>query len=282
MIALAAFVLGAATATVLWAAMGRQLATAPALQRQNYRGHELPVGAGIIIVLAHVVVAAGYILWSRIGGADADELLRGAAVLGGGSLGFALIGLFDDLVGATATKGFRGHLGALRRRELTTGMVKLVWGVLLGFVVVPSTDLVDCIRGGLIVAAAANTANLFDRAPGRVIKVSLLGAALMALLGAPGWQLTGPMLVIGAGAGLLLPDLRERCMVGDTGANVLGAAVGYGLVVSTGATGQWWALAMLVALNVASELVSFSRVIDRAPPLRILDRLGTLPERRHP
>jgi hypothetical protein len=39
---------------------------------------------------------------------------------------------------------------------------------------------------------------------------------------------------------------------------------------------------MLVALNVASELVSFSRVIDRAPPLRILDRLGTLPERRHP
>ena len=31
---------------------------------------------------------------------------------------------------------------------------------------------------------------------------------------------------------------------------------------------------VLLALNVAAELVSFSAVIDRVPPLRWLDRLG--------
>ena len=33
----------------------------------------------------------------------------------------------------------------------------------------------------------------------------------------------------------------------------------------------------LVLLNVAAELVSFSKVIDRVPPLRALDRAGRKP-----
>ena len=279
MIALLAFVIGAAASAALWAAMSRQLAGTAALQRPNYRGHDLPVGAGIVIVLTELLVGAAYVAWTRVGGISGDEAARGATVLAVGAVGFGLIGLFDDLAGAVATKGFRGHLRALGRGELTTGMVKLVWGVLIGFIVSPGS-LAGSLRGGLVVAAAANAANLFDRAPGRVVKVSLLGAAIVALLGAPGWQLVGPMVVLGAGLGLLVPDLRERCMLGDTGANVLGAAVGYGVVVATGSTGELIALVLLVALNALSEVLSFSRVIDRVPPLRILDRLGTLPERR--
>jgi hypothetical protein len=34
------------------------------------------------------------------------------------------------------------------------------------------------------------------------------------------------------------------------------------------------ALVAVLALNLASEKVSFSRVIERTPPLRALDRLG--------
>ena len=33
-------------------------------------------------------------------------------------------------------------------------------------------------------------------------------------------------------------------------------------------------LAVVAALNLASEVVSFTKVIDRTPPLRYLDRLG--------
>jgi hypothetical protein len=288
-IALVAFAVGAAVSASLWAAMSRQLVAAAPLRRQNYRGHELPVAAGIVIVLTEILVGAAHLAWVRAGGISADEATRGATILAVGAVGFGLIGLFDDLAGpdlagpdlagTVATKGFRGHLRALAHGELTTGMVKLVWGVLIGFIVSPGS-IAGSVRGGLIIAAAANVANLFDRAPGRVIKVSLLGAAVVALLGAPGWHLTGPMLVVGAGLGLLIPDLRERCMLGDTGANVLGAAVGFGVVIAAGPTGELIALAVLVALNALSEVLSFSRVIDRVPPLRMLDRLGSLPERR--
>lgn len=286
MIAVAAFVAGALVSAGLWAAMGEQWRESPVLRRTNYRGHELPVAAGVLIPLAVVLVAAAYRAWVSVGGTSAEELGRGATLVGGGGLGagvlgFALIGLVDDLVGSTTTKGFAGHLGALRRGRITTGLVKLVWGALIGIAYGPTGGgLVDALRIGAVIALAANLANLFDRAPGRVVKVSLLGGVVVALAGAPGWWLTGPMLVLGAGAGLLVADLRERCMLGDTGANALGAAVGWGLVLSLGERGQWIAGAVLLALNLASERVSFSRVIDAVPPLRWLDRLGTLPERR--
>ncbi len=283
MIALAAFVAGALASALIWRGLEPEWRAAPVLQRLNYRGHELPVASGVVIVLAVLVVAVGYLVVAALDGLSPGEGERLAALTAGGTLGFALIGLLDDLVGTTATKGFRGHLGAVRRRQVTTGLVKLVWGVLFGLLaaVGPSGgDRVALVRGGLLVAASANLGNLFDRAPGRVIKVGLLGAALIAALGAPAWQLAGPLLVLGAGAGLLVADLRERCMIGDTGSNVLGAALGFGLLVATGPTGQWVALAVVVALNLASEVVSFSRVIDAAAPLRWFDRLGTLPERR--
>lgn len=279
MIAAFAFGAGVVAGAALWWAMRRQLSAAEVLRRQNYRGHELPVAAGVVIVLAVVAVSAAYLAWERFGGISPDEAGRSVAVLGGGVLGYGFIGLLDDLIGAPATKGFRGHLTALARGELTTGMVKLVWGVLVGFIAVAG-PLGGALRAGLLIAATANLANLFDRAPGRVVKVSLLGAVIVACYGAPGWALCAPMLTLGAGAGLLVPDLRERCMLGDTGANVLGAAVGYGLVVSLGPTGEWVALGIVVALNAASEFVSFTRVIDGVAPLRWVDRLGTLPARR--
>jgi UDP-N-acetylmuramyl pentapeptide phosphotransferase/UDP-N-acetylglucosamine-1-phosphate transferase len=67
-------------------------------------------------------------------------------------------------------------------------------------------------------------------------------------------------------------------MLGDAGANALGGALGLGVVMAGSGTTRLVVLAMLVAVNLASEVVSFSRVIDAVPPLRLLDRAG----RRHP
>jgi hypothetical protein len=61
------------------------------------------------------------------------------------------------------------------------------------------------------------------------------------------------------------------------GANVLGAALGLGVVVACGPLVRTFVLLALVALNLASELVSFSAVIARVPPLRAADRLGRPP-----
>jgi len=283
MIALVAFVVGAAASGLLWRLMRGEWASAPSLQRTNYRGHALPIAAGVMIVLATLVAAGAYWTVVRWGGLQPSELRRGAPVFATAivALGFGLLGLLDDLVGSTTTKGFRGHLGALRHGTVTTGSVKLAFGGLVAVLAAPGDGGTGAlVSGALLIALAANLANLFDRAPGRVIKVGAVGALVIAVLGAPGWWLTGPMVILGGGVGMLLPDLREQCMLGDTGANVLGAALGLGLATSLGGTGRWVAVAVLFGLNAASEFVSFSRVVDATAPLRWLDRAGTLPERR--
>jgi hypothetical protein len=63
-------------------------------------------------------------------------------------------------------------------------------------------------------------------------------------------------------------------MLGDGGANLLGFAAG--LAVYDVAADAWVAVAAAAAvgLNVVADTVSFSRVIDRTPPLRFLDGIG--------
>ena len=63
-------------------------------------------------------------------------------------------------------------------------------------------------------------------------------------------------------------------MIGDVGANAVGGAVGAGIVIAAAPTTRTIVLVAVAALNLAAEVVSFSRVIERAPPLRALDRLG--------
>ena len=80
--------------------------------------------------------------------------------------------------------------------------------------------------------------------------------------------------VMGATFGLLGDDLRERLMLGDTGANVIGAVLGLAVVLGTSETTRLIVMVALVGLNVAAELVSFSSVIDRVPPLRAIRPRG--------
>jgi UDP-N-acetylmuramyl pentapeptide phosphotransferase/UDP-N-acetylglucosamine-1-phosphate transferase len=113
-----------------------------------------------------------------------------------------------------------------------------------------------------------------------VIKVSVLMAAVCVACAAAAPQLLGLCVVAGAAAGLLVPDLRERMMLGDAGANPLGATLGLAAVLVFAPMTRNWLLAALVVLNLASERVSFSRVIDRVAPLRLLDQLGRQPSGR--
>ena len=84
--------------------------------------------------------------------------------------------------------------------------------------------------------------------------------------------------VIGAFCGLLGDDLREHLMLGDTGANVLGAVLGLAVVLDVGRGPRNFVLIGLVVLTLAAEAISFSAVIDRVPILRRLDAIGRHPE----
>jgi hypothetical protein len=157
---------------------------------------------------------------------------------------------------------------------VTGGIVKLVAGAGAGAVAGAA------VAGGwtilevaLLVALSANFVNLLDRAPGRAGKVSIASAVGLAIFGAAAWTV-GAAATIGAAVACLWPDLRERAMLGDSGANPLGAVVGLGLAISLTTPWRIAAIGVLAALNLASERWSYSAAIDRTPWLRSLDRLG--------
>jgi hypothetical protein len=251
--------------------------TSPVVLRSNYRGVELPTAAGVVVPVALLAVEAGRVVAGAAGLGD-EGLTAARAVTLAAALGFGLLGLVDDLAGAGDARGFRGHVASLLRGRLTTGGLKLVGGACVAVVacaaVSPGDDLGALARDAALVALAANLANLFDRAPGRALKVATVAFVVLAALCGRRTPLVGPAVCIGAGLSLLLDDLRERLMIGDSGANALGGVVGLGVVLSTAPATRLSVLVALVVLNLLSELVSFSGVIDAVAPLRALDRAG--------
>jgi UDP-GlcNAc:undecaprenyl-phosphate GlcNAc-1-phosphate transferase len=281
--------LGVATgflaAQLIWR-MSAGLFRSVVLQRPNYRSHYLPTGAGIILALAVATVEGGRALAAAAGVGDVRGPGVARTVMLAGVFGFGALGFVDDVLGGDAERGWKAHLRALVAGRLSAGGIKLFGGGVLALMLASAAGSTASGTGGVfrlaadgaLVALAANLANAFDRAPGRTIKVSLVAWVALAVAaggGAAGVAL-GP--VIGAALGLLPEDLGERLMLGDAGANVLGAVLGLGVVLACSPGIRTIVLVIVAALNLASERISFSEVIDATPPLRASDRWGRLPE----
>jgi UDP-N-acetylmuramyl pentapeptide phosphotransferase/UDP-N-acetylglucosamine-1-phosphate transferase len=274
------FLGGAAAALVYWAVFS-QLVDQPLFARQNFRDRTVPVAGGLVLMAAVLTVAALHAV-SRAAllatdAKGADSISRTLLAV----LGFGVLGLLDDLAGPGdptrgQARGFKGHVGAAVRGHVSTGMVKLLGGVAVAAVVVPiGKSGVDAFaRDALLVALAANLGNLLDRRPGRALKVGLLCALPLVVFAVTPVLLSGAAAVAGAGVALLVFDVREKLMLGDGGANPFGGALGLAVVLAFSPDVRLIVLLVLVGLNAISEVVSFSAVIDRVPPLRFLDHLG--------
>ena len=202
---------------------------------------------------------------------------RARAALAVAGAGGAAFGGYDDLKGSSARRGFRGHLGALARGEVTSGAVKMAGIGLTGLAAAdaggaPAADLL--INAGLA-AGGANLLNLFDLRPGRAIKVALAAGAALGVASPEGaLAAAAPG---GAALAMLPEDLGERAMLGDAGANALGGMLGAAAAGTLPRKARIAVLAAITGLTAASEVVSFTRVIDRTPPLRWLDMHGRRP-----
>jgi UDP-N-acetylmuramyl pentapeptide phosphotransferase/UDP-N-acetylglucosamine-1-phosphate transferase len=267
---LAGLVAGAGSLALL-----RPVLSHPALARENYRGHAIPTAAGLAAVVGVLGVEGA---WALLDGRGVHHVYV-LIVLAFGALGFV-----DDLLGGGADgRGFTGHVRALAGGRLTTGGLKLFGGAAAALVACAAVDgdrvgrlLVDA----ALCALAANLANLFDRAPGRTLKVGTLVFVVLVAAATADERLAGVAVAVGALLAVLPADLGEQVMLGDTGANPLGAVLALGLVIVGPPWSRVVALVVVLALNLVSERVSFSAVIDRAAPLRWVDRAGRV--RRYP
>lgn len=169
----------------------------------------------------------------------------------------AAVGLADDLWSGPE-RGFRAHV----RAGATTGTLKLLGIPLWGLVRTRSMS------GAILVGLSANVLNQVDTRPGRALKAFMVGS--LALGGRPR---RGVAIAV-----LLAPyDLREMAMLGDGGANALGAMLGLRSVGRLTGRRRWCAISVLAALTAFGERRSLGRVIESTPALRELDALGRYP-----
>lgn len=280
----------------------------------NYRGRHVFLGLGVVwLVWAGCAIVGGIVsssLMSKNGGGVLSILtLAGPLAL----VAFAL-GLVDDALGGGEAKGFRGHLSAMSKGRLTTGGLKLFGISAASFVVTlfiagvapwgsnaPGFEVVNIWRAllaGAAVALTSNFVNLTDLRPGRALKVSsiLLTAGVLST----GLLLHLPVASNGSATGLgtvvavvslalyvagpivaVWPfDLGELGMLGDAGANPMGAVAGLLIVAGLPLWAMVFYLGIMLLLNMASERVSYSSVIRSSSALTWLDDMGRTQESR--
>jgi hypothetical protein len=137
----------------------------PLLDRR-LRGHHLSTAAGLVIVLAVIVVEGLRAAAGALGIGDespgAARLLVLVAVVG-----FGLLGLLDDLLGDGDARGFRGHLAALGQGRVTTGLCKLAGGAALALALAAAAPGGSGAQTFVDAALIALAANLASPRPGR-------------------------------------------------------------------------------------------------------------------
>ncbi len=257
-----------AVATAIALAVAPIVMTSPRNWKTNYRGSTVFAPAGIVLMKPLFVGAIASLLWTH------HE--RVALVMWAGGTVMGALGYIDDTYGDRHAGGLVGHARALLRGRITTGMMKAVGGAVVGLV---AAYLVGwrgawIVVGGAVVALASNLTNLLDLRPGRALKVWVVCAAAMLAAGVTGGGAIVLATVLAGCVVFAAPELRERVMLGDTGANLLGTTLGIAAVASVGRTALVAILGVLVALTLLSERVSFTRVIESTPPLRWFDQLG--------
>ncbi len=229
--------------------------------RPNYAGATVSLTGGAAAALASAVTATAL---------APPGHRRGYATATTAAL---VAGAYDDLFAPRwerpVDKGAVGHLHALAQGRPSGGVVKVAMIGAGAFVSAPVGTALGrrCVQAALV-AGAANVVNLFDLRPGRAAKVTLLVGVPLT------WQGSAAAgAAVGAATAALPADLGERHLLGDTGANPLGALLG--LALAGRATRiRVGALTAILALTAASERISFSRVIDSLAPLRALDKWG--------
>ena len=241
--------------------------------RPNYRERQLPFPFGILIIASALLALIPLTLLAKLGSVEVFyPQLRLAALY---ILGVSLLGLIDDNF-TDHSRGWRGHTARTLSGGFSTGALKAAGSLSLALYVTAQQHLSTgrYLLAAAVLVLATNAFNLLDLRPGRSTKALLLlgaglsiGCANVRALWALG-LFAAPALVAG------VYDLRERAMLGDTGANLIGGIGGLWILFTLSTTGQVVALALLLLITIYGEFRSISGLVERTPGLRELDSWG--------
>jgi len=238
------------------------------LEQLNFEGKTLVGSLGAAPAASAVAVQLSAAILFR----ESARTFLAAAIIGSVS---GALGLLDDRLGSRSVGGFRGHFRELFRRRLTTGAVKALLlppAALAVSAAVLQQSWIACLLTGALVCLGANSINLLDVRPGRAITAWLAAAGLVVAGGAAGQQEIPPLvLAIGPAAAYLPLDAGRQGMLGDTGANFLGAILGFQVALSCPIIIQAAVLAFLCYLQLLSEQRSLSDCISSNARLSWLD-----------
>lgn len=241
--------------------------------RANFAGQVIPSAFG----LAYVLAADAYYSFRALLPAPYYQRLPLIYLLV--AVGFGALGLLDDLAGDRSTGGFKGHFRRLvKDRRLTTGAIKAIGGAIIalsaGWLLVGWSPVM-LILSALAIALTANTANLLDLRPGRSLAAFFLGAvAVIITLAAHHILRSGELFYFALAAGAILYplDSRGKVMLGDTGANSLGATLGLTFALFLSPLWQVALVALLALFHLWAEKRSLTKLIEETPLLRRIDR----------
>lgn len=238
--------------------------------RPNYKNELVPLGVGIVFFLATLLVVVIFFAFLPEGASNkAFAFLLAFAI-------FTCLGLIDDVWGSKTTTGLKGHFfKSFKEGKLTTGAIKALFGVVGAVLLVINTGpwlwvLVNI----LIIVLTVNTINLFDLRPGRAGKGFLLLAIIFFILSWGQEELIFLAVVGGSLMAYLRTDLKAKAMMGDTGANALGAVLGIVAVWVLAEPVKLIYLGGLIILHIFTEKYSLTQLMAQNRILNFLDHLG--------
>ncbi len=239
------------------------------LLKKNYMDDYIPVTGGIILISSTIINWYIVYILNLINEQFFNIYMFIILIIG-------FTGLLDDICGSKLTQGFKGHFKSLINGKLTTGIFKVITTIFVSIVVVLELKIYSfseiIINAGIIILMT-NLLNLLDLRPARSIKFFIGISVLLILINLNYIIYFIPFLIPLI---FYLPyELKAKIMLGDSGANLLGAVLGFNTVVLLDTLFiRFIVLLSLIALNLLSEKYSYSTIIKKNFILNWIDKLG--------
>jgi UDP-N-acetylmuramyl pentapeptide phosphotransferase/UDP-N-acetylglucosamine-1-phosphate transferase len=245
--------------------------------RPNYKKENIPVSMGIVFLPMLLINAILLVVLTNDNTLMNSQNLLYLSIFLFALMAIFFAGILDDIVGNRDVSGLGGHLKSLLKGDLTTGGFKALFGGFVGvFVsVIISDNILSFIINTLIIALSTNLMNLLDLRPGRAIK-GFLTIMIIMFFFLVGYVKYFPFLIVPNVLAYFNRDLKAKAMMGDTGSNVLGIAIGVIMVLgfssSLTISGSW--LLFLIAIHLLTERYSLTNIIENNKVLNYIDKLG--------